>query len=93
MRTPVYTSQFYKDVKQMQKRGRAMDALKEALRTLCDCDTMSYTPYSGYRLFEKYSRGKACRIQDDWFLIYKVRINAVVFLRTGTYDDLYASGK
>jgi mRNA interferase YafQ len=88
MRLPVYTGQFYKDVKRMQKRGKNMDALKMVLGTLIAGETLHAT-YRDHRLVGNYVGRRECHIQPDWLLIYKLQEETIVFERTGTHSDLF----
>ena len=84
MRTPVYTKQFSRDVKRMEKRAKK---LKLIARTLIAGEPLD--PLQRDRkLVGSFSGRRECHIEADWLLIYKIEGKAVVFERTGTHSDL-----
>ncbi|HUT37509.1 MAG TPA: type II toxin-antitoxin system YafQ family toxin [Planctomycetota bacterium] len=88
MLKPVYTRQFGRDVKRLQKRGKDMEKLKAIV-----CLLLAEEPLDPLRRDHKlvggYQGRRECHIEPDWLLIYKREANAIVFERSGTHADLF----
>jgi mRNA interferase YafQ len=88
MYVPVYTKQFSKDVKRMQKRNKNLEKLKIIVRSLIAGEPLD--PLHHYhKLVGNYRDRRECHIEADWLLIYKVEENQIIFERTGTHSDLF----
>lgn len=85
----VWTSQFKKDYKRIQKRGYPFDELKKIADELAAGKTLD----AKHRDHPLKGLGKRtyreCHIRPDWLLIYRIEENAIVFVRTGTHSDLF----
>ena len=88
MRNPIRSSQFKRDVKLAEKRGKDMQKLR----------TLGLLLIEGTPLPEEYKdhplkgNWKGCRdshMEPDWLLIYKADDTNVWFIRTGTHADLF----
>ncbi len=88
MLKPVYTKQFAKDVKRMQKRGKPQDKLKVVIQKLVDEKQLD-TCYKDHKLIGNYKGRRECHIEPDWLLIYKITEDEIIFERTGTHSDLF----
>jgi len=88
MRAPSYTSQFRRDVKLAEKRGKDMTKLRRVLQLLIDEEPLPERlrdhPLKG--IWKTY---RDLHIEPDWLLIYKVEQTTVLFARTGTHADLF----
>lgn len=88
MRNIVRSSQFKRDVKLAQKRGKDMSRLREILVLLVDGVALPARcrdhPLSG-----EWKAYRDCHIEPDWLLIYKVEGNDLYLVRTGTHSDLF----
>ncbi len=88
MLKPVYTRQFAKDLKKMQKRGKSSKKIKKIMR-----DLVSEIPldarYRDHRLIGYYKGRRECHVEADWLLIYKTTEEEIIFERTGTHSDLF----
>lgn len=89
MRQPQYSSQFKRDVKQMQKRGKNMEKLKTLLSLLIDGKSLP-SNYLNHPLKGQWRAFRDAHIEPDWLLIYKVVGNIVRFERTGRHSDLFS---
>ena len=88
MSTPVYTHQFEKDVKRMQRRGKNLEKIKIIICPLIAEDNLD--PLHGdHKLLGNWQGRRECHIESDWLLIYKIEEGRVVFERTGTHSDLF----
>jgi mRNA interferase YafQ len=88
MRTIRRTSQFKRDVKQMQRRGKDLGKLKEVLESLVRDEKLSQK-YRDHVLVGQYKGTRECRIEPDWLLIYELAESEVVLIRTGSHSDLF----
>jgi mRNA interferase YafQ len=88
MRSIQRTSQFKRDVKRMQKRGKVFVELKQVISKLSA--GMSLEPrYRDYDLSGQYKGTRECDIEPDWLLIYELTKDEIVLIRTGTHSDLF----
>jgi mRNA interferase YafQ len=88
MLTPVYTHQFEKDVKRMQRRGNNLEKLKLIIRSLVIEETLD--PLNrDHKLIGSWQGRRECHIESDWILIYKLEECRILFERTGTHSDLF----
>ncbi len=88
MLTPVYTRQFEKDVKRMQRRGKKLEKLKIIIRSLVAEEPLD--PLNrDHKLIGNWQGRRECHIESDWLLIYKTEEGRVIFERTGTHSDLF----
>ena len=90
MRTSSRTSQFKKDVKRADRRGKDMAKLKAALELLIDGEVLP-PQYRDHPLRGNFAGSRDCHIEPDWVLIYTLAENNshVRFERTGTHGDLF----
>ncbi len=85
-----FTSQFKKDYKLAQKRGRDISALEKIIEMLADGPNLP-EEYNDHQLIGNYRGCRECHIAPDWLLIYKLFENVLVLelSRTGTHSDLF----
>jgi mRNA interferase YafQ len=88
MRTIRRTSQFKRDVKQMQRRGKDLGKLKKVLESLVKDEKLSQK-YRDHVLVGQYKGTRECHIEPDWLLIYELAESEVVLIRTGAHSDLF----
>ena len=90
MRTFSRTSQFKKDVKRADKRGRDMAKLKAALELLIEGKRLP-PEFKDHPLRGNFAGSRDCHIEPDWVLIYTLieKDTHVCFERTGTHSDLF----
>ena len=88
VRVPSFTTQFHKDIKQSEKRGKD---LKEAKAIMFDIIVGNPLPpkNNDHPLAGNYKDHRECHIDPDWLLIYMYVGNEVRFVRNGTHSDLY----
>lgn len=88
MLIPAYTSQFAKDVRRMERRGKNLEKLKIVIRSLIAEDALD--PIHGdHKLIGNWQGRRECHIESDWLVIYKIEEGRVIFERTGTHSDLF----
>lgn len=82
------TTQFKKDVKLAQKRGKDIDKLKEVLQLLVNGLPLPARMRDHF-LVGQYKGVRECHIEPDWLLIYEDSEEEVVLIRTGSHNDLF----
>jgi len=88
MLTPVYTRQFDRDVKRMQRRGKNLEKLKIVIRSLIAEEQIDPI-HRDHKLVGSWQGRRECHIESDWLLIYKLEQERVTFERTGTHSDQF----
>jgi mRNA interferase YafQ len=88
MLTPVYTRQFDRDVKRMQRRGKNLEKMKIIIGSLIREESLD-SIHQDHKLIGSWQGRRECHIESDWLLIYKEEEGRVVFERTGTHSDLF----
>lgn len=86
----VMTTQFKRDLKRAQKRGKDIKLLREILLTLQNKQTLE-EKYKDHMLSGIYTGFRECHIQPDWLLIYAINETELVLIasRTGSHSDLF----
>ena len=82
------SSQFKKDVKRMERRGKNLAKLKRILDLLIDGKLLP-SEYKDHPLRGEFAGSRDCHLEPDWVLIYTLEENHVRFERTGTHSDLF----
>ncbi len=88
MRAPLYTKQFEKDLKKMEKRRRILEKIKGVIKKLVNEERLD-TRNKNHKLIGNYKGRRECHIEADWLLIYKLTDSEIIFERTGTHSDLF----
>ncbi len=90
MRTFSRTTQFKKDVKLADKRGKDLRKLRVVLDLLIDGGELP-AQYRDHPLRGNFAGSRDCHIEPDWLLIYTLTENGnhVRLERTGTHSDLF----
>jgi len=88
MRIPSYTKQFAKDLKRMEKRGKAPAKIKNIIKKLVDEERLDVN-YKDHKLIGNYKGRRECHVEQDWLLIYKIIDSEIILERTGTYSNLF----
>ncbi|WP_375608804.1 MULTISPECIES: type II toxin-antitoxin system YafQ family toxin [unclassified Bartonella] len=88
MLIPVRSRQFKRDVRKAEKRGKNMNKLRTLLSLLIEekplprhyCDHPLKGDWVGYH---------DIHIKPDWLLIYRIEVDKLHLIRTGTHSDLF----
>jgi mRNA interferase YafQ len=88
MPTPVFTRQFNRDVKRMQKRGKKLEKIKIIIRSLIEEESLDPI-HRNHKLIGNWQGRRECHLESDWLLIYKKEEGRIIFERTGTHSDLF----
>jgi mRNA interferase YafQ len=90
MRNPIVGSQFKWDVKRMEKRGKEMTKLRQVIQLLIEGSPLP-PQYRDHPLTGDWKHFRDCHIEPDWLLIYKIDLNDLYLVQTGTHADLFDS--
>ena len=91
MLQPIYTKQFKKDVKRIEKSGnKDVEKLKVVIKLLIDEKKLDAS-YREHNLKGNYKDRRECHIEPDWLLVYKVnkKEKTIAFERTGSHTDIF----
>ena len=85
---PVFTRQFEKDVKRVQRHGKNLLKMKIVVQALIAEESLDPI-HRDHKLIGNWQGRHECHIESDWLLIYKLAEDQIVFERTGTHSDLF----
>ena len=86
----VMTTQYRKDLKRINKRGKDLSLLKEVLQTLREEQALE-EKYRDHALTGNYIGFRECHIQPDWLRVYAINKEELILTasRTGSHSDLF----
>jgi mRNA interferase YafQ len=82
------STQFKKDAKRQQKRGKDLDKLFDVIDLLISAKDLPAS-LRDHTLTGNWKGWRDCHIEPDWLLIYKMSPEELVLGRTGTHSDLF----
>ncbi|MBI2440701.1 MAG: type II toxin-antitoxin system YafQ family toxin [Lentisphaerae bacterium] len=82
------TSQFKRDVKLAQQRGKNTDHLRTVIEILTQGQTLP-PQYRDHQLKGAFRDCRKYHIAGDWLLVYRIEGNLLQLIRTGTHSDLF----
>ena len=88
MRQPNYTTQFERDLRLQERRGKDLAKLKEVLVALINEEVLAER-YRDHPLRGNFKNRRECHVEPDWLLIYKLVGEENIFERTGRHSDLF----
>lgn len=88
MLIPVRSTQFKRDVKRMQRRGKDLTKLRQPLAMLARQVPLP-TRYRDHLLRGNWQRYREFHIEPNWLLIYRVVGAELQLVRTGSHADLF----
>ncbi|MDX9897058.1 MAG: type II toxin-antitoxin system YafQ family toxin [Desulfofustis sp.] len=88
MLTPVHSSQFKRDVRRTEKRGKDMAKLRDVLKALIEGKPLPKR-HKDHPLKGEWSGYREAHIEPDWLLVYQLAGNELHLVRTGTHSDLF----
>jgi mRNA interferase YafQ len=88
MLIPSFTNQFGKDLKKMERRGKALGKIKKVIRKLVNEERLEPN-FKDHKLIGNYQGRRECHIESDWLIIYKLIDAEIIFERTGSHSDLF----
>ena len=86
----VMTTQFRKDLKRINKRGKDLSLLKDVLQTLREEQALE-EKYRDHALTGNDIGFRECHVQPDWLLVYAINKEELILTasRTGSHSDLF----
>ena len=88
MRNLVEGSQFRRDVKLCERRGKQMSKLREVILLLAEGEPLP-ARFRDHPLSGNWKEFRECHLEPDWLLIYKSDADDLYLVRTGTQSDLF----
>lgn len=88
MKSVSQTTQFYKDIKRMKKRGKDLAKMRQAVTLLAQGKALPLH-YRDHALKGQWSGARDCHLEPDWVLIYTAAEDELRLERTGTHSDLF----
>jgi mRNA interferase YafQ len=88
MRTIIYTNQFKKDFKLIQKQNKDLGKLKTVIAKLAAGEVLE-DKFKDHALQGNYAGTRDCHINPDWLLIYAIVGNELRLVRTGSHAELF----
>ena len=88
MLRPSYTTQFGRDLKLMQKRGKDPEKFKTVANLLIEQKALA-SSFRNHKLSGNYKGRWERHLEPNWLLIYKLSPTDIIFERTGTHSDLF----
>lgn len=86
----VFTPNFKRDYKLVQKRGYEMELLKEVIAKLANGEELPERNHD-HALTGNYRGCRECHVKPDWLLVYQIVDEELMLYltRTGTHSDLF----
>jgi mRNA interferase YafQ len=88
MRSPSYSTQFQRDLKRLQKRGKDLEKLKTLIDLLLEGEPLP-PRYKDHPLKHGWAGYRDAHVEPDWVLIYLTTAKTVHLERTGTHEELF----
>lgn len=88
MLSPVRSTQFKRDVKRVEKRGKDLNKLRRLLALLIERQPLP-AACRDHPLKGNWSGFRDAHIEPDWLLIYRVTGDELLLARTGSHADLF----
>lgn len=87
---PIYTKQFKKDIKRLERSGnKNIEKLKTIIRTLLEGKRLDLS-YRDHNLKGNFKNRRECHVEPDWLLVYKIEgEKTIIFERTGSHADIF----
>ena len=89
MLTPLYTTQFRRDLRKAEQRNRDMQKIKDAMLLLLNEEPLP-PQYRDHALKGVWKHYRDLHLEPDWLLIYKIDGNECLFARTGSHADIFS---
>lgn len=88
MRTIRRTTQFKKDVKRAQKRGKDFTEFKRVVEFLVEGKPLE-EKHRDHALVGNWAGTRDCHIEPDWLILYQIDDQELILVRTGSHSDLF----
>ncbi len=84
----IYTTQFKKDFKKINKQQKKLSKLTVVIEKLLSQKQLE-PKYKDHPLSGNYKNHRDCHIAPDWILIYRITKDELILERTGSHSDLF----
>jgi len=88
MRTIIYTNQFKRDFKRIQKQNKDIEKLKIVIAQLAVGEALD-EKFKDHALQGDYVGTRDCHVNPDWLLIYAIIGDELRLVRTGSHTELF----
>jgi len=88
MKNIFQTSQFKRDFKKINSRGKDIDKLQSLVKAILKGDQLE-SRYHDHPLSGKWTGSRDCHVEPDWVLIYRIDGDSLYLERTGSHSDLF----
>jgi mRNA interferase YafQ len=88
VRSLVRGTQFKRDVKRAERRGKDLAKLRELILLLVEGDSLP-PRYKDHPLSGDWKHYRDCHIEPDWLLLYRIDGDDLHLVRTETHSDLF----
>ena len=90
VRNPIRSSQFKRDIKVAQKRGKDMNKLRVLLLLLIEEKELP-SEYMDHPLKGDWISYRDSHLEPDWLLNYRISGNDLYLARTGSHADIFGN--
>jgi mRNA interferase YafQ len=87
--TSVLLTQYRRDLKRCEKRGKPMEKMRQVILLLLSGEPLPVR-YRDHALSGDWIGHRDCHVDPDWLLIYKVDSESLYLVRTGSHSDLFS---
>lgn len=84
----IYTNQFKKDYKRVQKQNKDVEKLRVVVEKLAGKEKLD-PRYKDHPLSGNWKGFRDCHVEPDWVLIYKTTEEVLILERTGSHSELF----
>jgi mRNA interferase YafQ len=89
MLTSVLLTQYRRDLKRCEKRGKPMEKMRQVILLLLSAEPLP-ARYRDHTLSGDWIGHRDCHVDPDWLLIYKIDTEYLYLVRTGSHSDLFS---
>jgi mRNA interferase YafQ len=89
MREVVLTSAFKKDYKRLSRSGQYEIQQLQDVTAILASGNMLEEKYRDHALIGNWQDCRECHIKPDWLLIYQLKGNELILIRTGSHSELF----
>lgn len=82
------TTQFKRDSKLIQRQNRESKKLSDLVTLLLNGEKLD-SKYRNHSLKGEYAKHRECHLEPDWLLIYRIKDEKLILVRTGSHSELF----
>jgi mRNA interferase YafQ len=82
------STRFRRDVRRLRRRGADLSRLRQIIAALAAGETLDER-YRDHVLVGNWRGFRACHVQPDWLLVYRVEGEELQLARTGSHAELF----